>query len=137
MSAHGEAPRRIVDQFSATDLTKIVTELHLDMGAKRSSRPKKHEDVLVLARKHLDSGKYLDTRHATERKQQRQITRPEVFQVLRGGYHEKRKDEFKEEYNAWNYAIRGKTIDKRDLRICVSFDKETGMLIITAIDLDL
>lgn len=58
-----------------------------------------------------------------------------MLYVIRHGYHEKRKDSFSEEYQGWNYAIRGKTIDRRSLRVVVSFD-ESGMLIITAIDLD-
>lgn len=84
----------------------------------------------------LDAGRYFDTRHASERQSERAITRPEVFYVLRHGYHEKRKDKFEANYQAWNYAVRGKTIDKRELRIIVSFD-ERNMLIITAIDLNL
>ena len=48
--------------------------------------------------------------------------------------HDKNKDKFVEEFNAWNYSIKGKTIDKRELRVIVSFD-EAGMLIITAIEL--
>jgi hypothetical protein len=102
---------------------------------KKRQRPPKVPDLLALVKTHLDDGTYLDTRHATERKQQRQITLPEILTVLRHGYHEKRKDEFKELYRAWTYAIRGKTVDGRQLRVCVSFD-ESGMLLITAIDLD-
>jgi len=56
--------------------------------------------------------------------------------VLREGFHEKRKDKYEELYKAWSYSIRGKTVDNRRLRIVVSFDSKTGMLIITAIDLD-
>ena len=56
--------------------------------------------------------------------------------MLRRGFHEKRKDKFDEFHNAWNYSIRGKTVDNRALRIVVSFDAETVMLIITAIVLD-
>ena len=84
---------------------------------------------------HLEDGTFLDTSHAFDRQAQRRITRPEMLYVLRHGYHEKRKDSFSDEYQEWNYAIRGKTMDKRNLRIVVSFD-ESGMLIITAIDLD-
>lgn len=98
-------------------------------------RPPKVADVLALVRKHLDDGTYLDTRHATERERQRRITLPEILKVLRRGYHESRKDEFKDLYDAWNYAIRGKTVDGRQLRVCVSFDA-SGMLLITAIDLN-
>lgn len=98
-------------------------------------RPPKHDDVPALVREHIDAGTYLDTRHASSRKAERQITLPEVLYVLRHGYHEKRKDSFHEEHGAWTYAIRGKTVDRRELRICVSFDPG-GMLVITTIDLD-
>lgn len=103
--------------------------------ATRRPRPPKVKDLLALVKKHLDAGTYLDTRHAAERKKQRRITLPEVLTVLRNGYHEKRKDEYQEFYNAWTYAVRGKTVDGRQLRVCVSFD-EPGMLLITTIDLD-
>lgn len=103
--------------------------------ATKSRRPPKHGDVPALVQEHVDAERYLDTRHAFDRKAERAITLPEVLHVLRHGYHEKKKDEFKEEYQAWNYSIRGKTVDDRELRVCVSFDVETGMLIITAIDL--
>jgi hypothetical protein len=67
---------------------------------------------------------------------ERVISLPEVFHVLRNGFHEKRKDKYEELYKAWSYSIRGKTVDNRRLRIVVSFESETGMLIITAVDLD-
>lgn len=102
-----------------------------------NERPPKLADLLVEVRKCLDDGRFLDTRHALERQKGRQITRPEVLQVLRNGHHEKRKDKFDENYLAWNYAVRGKTVDRKNLRIIVSFDEATKMLIITAIDLDL
>lgn len=76
----------------------------------------------------------MDTRHAQERKEERLITRPEVLYVLKTGRHEKRKDQFDEFYRAWNYAVRGRTVDRKELRVIVSFDTN-GMLIITAIQL--
>ena len=82
----------------------------------------------------LAEGRFFDTRHAEERQTQRGIIRPEIIYVLCNGYHEKIKDKFDKIYSAWNYAIRGKTIDKKELRIIVSFD-ENNLLIITAIDL--
>lgn len=101
----------------------------------KPKRPKKHENVLLLVRAAFASGKYRDTRHATERKAERQISILEIKQVTERGYHEPAKDEFKEEWQAWNYAIRGKTLDRRELRIAVSFDEENHLLIITSIDL--
>ena len=89
---------------------------------------------MALIKTCLDEGRFLDTRHAIERKTERQITRPEILFVLRRGHHEKKKDRFDERYRAWNYSIRGKTVDRRELRVIISFD-ENGMLIITAIEL--
>ena len=101
----------------------------------RSTRPAKVDDVLGRVRQHVDNGTYLDTRHASQRKDERAISLLEIVHVLKGGYHEKRKDQFKPEFNDWNYAIRGKTVDGRALRIAVAF-AVPGMLVITAIDLD-
>ena len=99
------------------------------------SRPPKISNLLALVRDKLEAGKYRYVGHANERLQQRKITRLEVKQALKSGHHEKRKDEFKEEQKTWNYSIRGKTIDGRNLRVALSFDKN-NMLIITVIDLD-
>lgn len=98
-----------------------------------SKRPDKLPDLTALISKCVEDGNYFDTRHAEDRQNERSISRLEVIQVLRSGHHEKRKDKFEELYNAWNYSIRGKTLDKRELRIAVSFDETTKMLIITAI----
>jgi hypothetical protein len=98
--------------------------------------PPKLNDLMTEITHAVESGRYLDTRHASERQLQRIITRPEVLFILLKGHHEKRKDKFDDAFQAWNYAIRGKTVDKRNLRIIVSFD-EDNMLIITAIDLDI
>lgn len=57
-----------------------------------------------------------------------------MLYVLRRGWHEKRKDVFDAHYLAWNYAIRGKTADGRQLRVVVSFENK-DLLIITAIAL--
>ena len=90
--------------------------------------------ILEKVKRCISNGNYLDTRHALERQDQRNITRPEVIYVLQTGHHEKHKDKFDDIYNSWNYAIKGKTVDKKPLRIIVSFD-ENNMLIITAIEL--
>lgn len=97
---------------------------------------KKHKihNLLDAVRSSLESGHYFDTRHATDRQAERSISRTEVVYVLKHGRHEKSKDQYQERYWTWNYAIRGKTIDRRDVRVIVSFD-ENNMLIITAIEL--
>ena len=54
-----------------------------------------------------------------------------MVHVLRVGRHEKSKDIFDEVFDAWNYAVRGKTLEGMDLRVIISFD-EANLLIITA-----
>ena len=83
----------------------------------------------------IEQGRYLDTRHALERQVERAINRNEILYVLKNGYHEKKKDKFDELYQAWNYAVRGKTLDRRELRVVISFEDASGMLLITAIEL--
>jgi len=98
------------------------------------SKAPKIRDLLERIRVCISSGKYLDTRHATKRQAERNITRPEILHVLMLGFHEPKKDKFDEAHKSWNYAIRGKSIDERTLRIILSFD-ENNMVIITAIEL--
>lgn len=95
-------------------------------------RSPKIPEVLREVRECLDAGRYYDTSHAELRKLQRKIALPHIIYVLKTGFHEKRKDEYKPEYNDWTYAIRGFTIDGKELRIAFAFD-ETDMLIITVI----
>ncbi len=107
------------------------------MGRTGGKRPPKHDDVLGLARLRLAEERYRDTRHAAERKEERDIQVTEIWQVIESGFHEERKDQFNEGWRAWNYALRGKTDVGRSLRIAVSFDPEDDcLLIITAIDLN-
>lgn len=97
------------------------------------TRPKKLDDVLEVIRDHLEADHYRFTVHAEERCAERAVTDVEVEFVLRNGWHEKRKDKFDDAHQAWNYAIRGQTLDAdKDLRVVISFDED--MLIITVID---
>lgn len=91
-------------------------------------------DVLQKARGCIEKGRYYDTTHASLRKEQRKIRLTHVLYVLRHGYHEKNKDQYKPEYGDWNYSIRGATIDGRDIRVAIAFDKD-DMLIITVIEI--
>src|SRR5256885_1987315 len=95
-------------------------------------RPEKFPDLLEVIKKCIELGNYRSCLHLEQRESERNITRREVLYILLHGFHEKKKDGFDERYNVWNYAIRGKTLDERDLRVFVSFDKKTMMLIITA-----
>ncbi|MBL6991386.1 MAG: DUF4258 domain-containing protein [Bacteriovoracaceae bacterium] len=95
----------------------------------------KIKKLIAAINKSLDSGDYIYTGHANARLQQREVTRQEVKQVLRSGFHEKKKDKYDPAYESWNYSVKGTTIDNRNLRVIVSFD-EYGMLIITVIDIN-
>ena len=97
--------------------------------------PPKRHNLLAAICHCLKRGEFVDTAHSSGRADERLITRPEVLYVLEHGWHESRKDFYDSRYQCWNSAIRGKTIDLRELRVIVSFD-DSGLLIITVIDLD-
>jgi hypothetical protein len=99
-------------------------------------KPKKIENLLERIRCCIKAGAYRDTFHAIQRKKERDISLPEIIHVLTTGRHEKGKDRFDDAFNAWNYAVRGLTVDELDLRVIVSFDEERDLLIITAFYLE-
>lgn len=96
--------------------------------------PPKVQSLLEAIRERLESGRCRYLGHAKERLEERSVTYLEIEQALNNGYHEKRKDVFKEEHRSWNYAVVGKTLDNRKLRVVVSFDKN-NMLIVTVVTL--
>lgn len=53
----------------------------------------------------------------------------------RRGHHEKHKDEYSEEFSDWNYALRGKTLNGDDTRVCVAFEERKSVLVVTVIRL--
>jgi len=104
-----------------------------------TKRPAKHPDVLGLARVCLGKGRYRDTRHGGDRRQEREITLMEIKAVIGSGWHEKARDRYPVEHSAWSYAVRGKTVDKRALRVVVSFEPDENgelLLLVTAVDVD-
>ena len=103
---------------------------------KNTARPAKEVDLLNKMKKAILSGNYQETEHAKQRAKERGIIGADSEYVLKTGSHESSKDKFDQIYNEWNYSIRGKTLDKRELRIIITFD-EDGLLLITVIDLDL
>ena len=99
-------------------------------------KPKKIDNLLEMVRQLIGLGRYRETAHALQRQTERDITLPIIIHVLNTGRHEKSKDSFDEAYSAWNYSVRGMTIDGRELRVIVSFDVDSGLLIITAFYLE-
>lgn len=77
--------------------------------------PNAHAKIMQAA----GMGNVLYTAHSDVRGKERHATRPEIEYVLKSGHREESKDEYKSEYGAWNYAIRGRTVDGKDLRVAV------------------
>lgn len=98
-------------------------------------RPAKRENVLEDAQEAWRSGRYRILAHAQERMVEREIIRPEVAFVILNGWWERKKDQFRDDLNSWTYAIRGKTLDDRALRVAIGFD-EQDVLVVTLIDLE-
>lgn len=103
------------------------------------SRAKKTTVELMKAIKEaLDNQSYFFTAHAKVRsKQRKNVDEFQVVRILRSKskYHEPKKDTYSDDFETWNYSIRGSTVDDEDVRVILSFD-ESNMLIITVINLD-
>lgn len=95
-------------------------------------RPHKKVDLLSLIHQNIESGSFVEMVHARQRQNEREIILPDILHVLMTGYHEKKKDQFDETWQSWNYAIRGKTSSNNELRVIVAIDEEVALLIITA-----
>jgi hypothetical protein len=100
------------------------------------AKVKKIENVVVLAKNLMLKGAYVISNHAKLRQGERCFTMGDIRSIIDTGYHEKRKDEYKEEYADWNYAIRGKTLDNDQARICIAFTEEKQFVVITVIRLE-
>ncbi len=68
--------------------------------------------------------------------EEREVTLLEVLHVLQTGWHEKAKDTYNDRFDEWDYAIRSKTGDERDLRVVIAVEEEPEVVVITVIDLD-
>ena len=84
----------------------------------------------------LKSGNYVISSHARLRQGERCFTIGDIINVINTGFHEKKKDEYKVEYADWNYAIRGKTLDEEQARICIAFIEKSKFVVITVIRLE-
>lgn len=89
-----------------------------------------------LAKKLMQKGAYVISGHAELRQRERFFTIGDIKHIINTGYHEKKKDEFKEEYRDWNYAIRGKSLDGEQVRVSIAFIKESHFIVITVIRLE-
>ena len=96
----------------------------------KAKRPPQLTELFPKIRNCIEKEQYRETRHARDRKVERDIGLSDVLYVLKNGYHEKQKTSFDENFHVWKYAVRGKTLEDFDIRIIIAFD-EDGMLIIT------
>lgn len=101
----------------------------------KQKRPPKLENVLKIAKECIENGQYLPTFHAECRQLERDITLLDALHVIRNGYREPKHDQYKEEWQTWNYAVRGITLQDDSARVIISFNDEVTMLIITVINL--
>lgn len=110
------------------------------MPKKTKGKPtkKKTDELLSAIESALESKSYYFTTHALERsRERRNVSELQVIRLLRSKskYHEPKKDKFSDDFESWNYSIRGKSADGDNIRIILSFD-ENNMLIITVINLN-
>jgi len=99
-------------------------------------KKKKIEGVIGLARILMQNGAYVVSNHAKFRQGERCFNIGDIKNIIDTGYHEKKKDEYKDEYKDWNYAIRGKTLDSEQARVCIAFIEESRLIVITVIRLE-
>jgi len=102
----------------------------------KGQRPDKIENVAELAKNLIQKGAFVISKHAKLRQGQRHLTPGDIKNIINTGYHEKRKDEFKDEHSDWNYAIRGKTLDEEQARVCIAFTEKSHFVVITVIRLE-
>ncbi len=100
-----------------------------------SKRTAKIEMVMEAVKAALAGGTVRNSEHANARMKERNILGTEIIEVLQCGFHEKKKDEFNELQKVWNYAIRGKTSDGRNIRVAIAI-YAPDVLVVTTIDLD-
>jgi hypothetical protein len=83
--------------------------------------PEKRKNILQHARTLAESYAFLDTRHSTQRRQERNIPISEIRRAILNGTREPDRDRFSEDHKQWSYSIRGLDIDNNAIRVVVGF----------------
>lgn len=83
----------------------------------------------------IELNRFRTTQHFQDRERQRDIFLWEALHALKNGSHEESRDEWDNKYQLWKYAIRGRTMEARDLRVVVSILQKEGLLLITVYEL--
>lgn len=105
------------------------------MVLKRTHKKTTNELFLAINNA-MERKRYFFTSHAFERLRDRNISELTVIKILKSKfkYHEVRKDSYIQSFRSWNYSIVGISPDNEDIRIVISFEEDT-MLVITVINL--
>lgn len=91
-------------------------------------------EILKKIREHVKNGTYILREHAIQRQKERLVRLPDVLHVLEHGRHEFDKDIFDLKNQHWKHAIRGKTVDRVDLRIIVAFHKKLAIITVIKVN---
>ena len=104
----------------------------------KKARPPKEKNLIKKMKVLLEAHRLRMSDHANRRMKERNILYYEVLQALASGKHDAKRDRFNEEFNSWDYSIKGKTIDGRELRIGIAFEvvpaSKEVILVLTVID---
>lgn len=97
--------------------------------AKTIKKPKKKTDkeLYDFLDTKIANAEYVFKKHAKQRQIDRTISDLEVLDILEGKkkrnrHRNKKKDKFEEGREDWNYCIEGQNLDKKKIRIIISFE---------------
>ena len=97
----------------------------------------KYPSVLGALRKALASGKVYMSDHALGQVEDRLVPFglgvADVISVLRRGTYEEEKDEWNGDLQSWAYSIRGKTMDRIELRIPIAIETDEGGVVVVSV----
>ena len=91
------------------------------------------DDPIKKAREHIRKGTYIIRKHAMDRQEERMIQLADILNVLEHGFHEEKHSLFDTKYQLWKYAIRGKSLDRDDLRVIIAFPQEMAIITVMRI----
>lgn len=96
--------------------------------AKTMMKPKKKTDKVLfgLLEEKIANAEYVFKKHAKQRQIDRTISDLDVLNILvdknkRNRHRNKKKDKYEEGREDWNYCVEGQNLDKKKIRIIISF----------------
>lgn len=97
--------------------------------AKTIKKPRKKSDkeLFSILDKKIANAEYIFKKHAKQRQKDRTINDLEVLDILEGRvnrnrHRNKQKDKYEEGREDWNYCIEGQNLERRKIRIIISFE---------------